>query len=408
MSRKHADSLIVLLISIALTFVMDGLTNEVDTERYSWDFKRYINMAEDGILGNTDLVSPYAYRFLPPLIVRSITTTFGLSTDTGFRIVAYIGTVSQLFSIFLLARTLGFAFRTGIIVLLVMAFSMFNIKFLLFDIYRPDHLAYPLVTLAVYALIRRRIPLLLVTTLVGLQIREFLIIPALVYLVGLWSTWLRERSARIRTQAVLVTGLLFFAVLVPRLLIPVRASSQFVDPLNNPRSLPTLITAPLNIKRDINLVFVTAAYLLPSVLLCTRARGRDIAGRLKPFNALLAVYTGCVLLLAMYGGTDLTRFVSYLFIPQLFVLGHLLEKKVSIVEAAYMLLAVFVFNRIMFQIPIWDLDAYLDCYGGYSDRVNISTLYRCAELLVYIAGAVGLRALIHRGRTRGRTAKPSG
>ncbi len=80
----------------------------------------------------------------------------------------------------------------------------------------------------------------------------------------------------------------------------------------------------------------------------------------------------------------------------------------TILEVAYMLLAVFVFNRIMFQIPIWDLDAYLDCYGGYSDRVNISTLYRCAELLVYIAGAVGLRAIIYRGRTRGGAAEPSG
>lgn len=80
----------------------------------------------------------------------------------------------------------------------------------------------------------------------------------------------------------------------------------------------------------------------------------------------------------------------------------------TILEVAYMLLAVFVFNRIMFQIPIWDLDAYLDYYGGYSDRVNISTLYRCAELLVYIAGAVGLRTIIYRGRTRGGAAEPSG
>src|SRR5690606_5649078 len=133
-------------------------------------------------------------------------------------------------------------------------------------------------------------------------------------------------------------------VIVPRALIPIQGSGQYVDPVHDASTLENLIRAPLSERRDFNIAFNLARYLLPLLLLITPARARAAWAVLAPHRLFLALYTALVLLLTMYGGTDLWRFVSYLFIPQVIVLAVLLRRGVAGVEVIYMLAAVAAYN----------------------------------------------------------------
>ena len=53
-----------------LVAALDRLTNSIDTARFSWDFRYYIDMARRGLV--PPLASPFAYRYLTPLLVRVI------------------------------------------------------------------------------------------------------------------------------------------------------------------------------------------------------------------------------------------------------------------------------------------------------------------------------------------------
>ena len=52
----------------ALVLALDLLTNTLDTARYYWDFALYYDMAERGLIGNDNLIAPFVYRFLTPLL----------------------------------------------------------------------------------------------------------------------------------------------------------------------------------------------------------------------------------------------------------------------------------------------------------------------------------------------------
>lgn len=394
MSKKEV--LAGLLLSALLVAVVGLLTNELDTNEYAWDHNFYIHVAENGFQEGDALLAPYAYRFLGPLCVRSLTSTLGLSTPVAFSVIAYLGTLGQLFSIVLLSKLLGFTFRSTVVVLLTVAFSLFNVKFLLFDVYRPDHLAFPLLVLSMAALVKRRPAIVLIVTVIGLQTREFLLIPGALCLLQLYVTACRERSIKALLQAVFFMAALSAAVVLPRVFIPVVGSVQFIDPVHNPDSLSKLLTTPFKLRRDFNLGFVTVAYMLPLILLTTKSRMVHAMKRARSILSLLVIYGFGVFLLSLYGGTDLGRFAAYLVVPQVIILGYMLEKEIHIVEAAYMLCAVFVFNRIALDIPNADVAAYLDFYGGHASRVNASSYLRIAELAAYSVGAVLLRMLLKR------------
>lgn len=401
---KARHILVGSLLSVGLVVVIGLLTNEFDTDKYVWDAKFYRDMAESGIVVNDDLRAPYAYRFLAPLIVRAIHTTFDLPVSAGFTLVAYLGTIGQLFAVALLARTLKLSFGGSVVVMLSVAFSYYNVKFLLFDVYRPDQLAFPLLLLAVVALIKRRPVLLMVVTVIGLQGREFLIIPGLMYMAQLWCCLRRDRSLKTLLALAAVVIVLWLAVILPRAWITVTGTAQFVDPLNNRYTLVNLIVAPFDALRNVNLVFVTVGYLLPLGLLVTRGRLKGALEKARPLRGMLCVYCLAVFLLAMYGGTDLGRFVAYLLVPQIILVGYIIEQEVSRVEIGYMLVAVFLFNRVMFEVPMANVEAYHDFYGGFNARVNLASYYRFGELLAYLLGAFLLRWILSSGlgRSSGR------
>lgn len=398
--KALAPAYLALLVSVLCAVVIDLFTNPPEFKQMPWDTRYYYLLAERG-LDSHDLIAPYVYRYLNPLLAHSLAGLFNISTYMALKAIAYLGAISQLFTIYLLMRYLGFRLRASLVAMLVTAFSMYNLKFLMFDVYRPDHLAYALMSLAVLALLSRHTVWCLVFSAIGLQTREYLVIPPLILAVFSLVEWWRDRAQKwplLRlVMVILVTGL---AVILPRLLIPVTESTQFVDPSNNPATIMNLIDMPLDLKRDFNLLFTIAAYFLPLLLLARRDRIKSVWTRLsKPIpgmRSFLLIYTGLVFILTLYGGHDLGRYFTYAFIPQVILICYLLDEHIRIEEIIYMFAVVIIFNRLWLPIPIWDFEKYLDFYGGYADRVNLVSLLRVVELLAYMLGALVLRAALRR------------
>ncbi len=399
--RRVARYALVVGACALLVVALDLITNTLNRTYYYWDFALYYDMAEHGLSG-ADLWAPFAYRFLTPLLAGAVADLLAVSTEIGFTVWAYVGAVAQLALVFVLAERFGAQGWRAAVAVAVVALSLYNVRFLLFDVSRPDHLAYPLMVVAVLALFDRRYALCVGASCLGLLAREFLIIPPIILEVVLLREALRGRRAAWRWMLVTFVIVSLF-VIVPRALIPIQGSGQYVDPVNDASTLENLIRAPLSERRDFNIAFNLASYLLPLLLLITPGRARAAWAVLAPHRLFLALYTALVLLLTMYGGTDLWRFVSYLFIPQVIVLAVLLRRGVAGVEVIYMLAAVAAYNRLFSEIPNL-LDPYLDFYGGYDNRVNASTLMRLFELGAYLFGAVLLRGLLRVAQYRARRA----
>ncbi|MFN2120813.1 MAG: hypothetical protein ACK2T0_10505, partial [Anaerolineales bacterium] len=315
--RKGLLAVASTLLAVLLVAGLSLLTNSLDTTRFSWDFRYYIGMAQHPFAPPE--ASPFAYRYATPLLVWGISNASALSTEGAFRAVAYAGAILQLLGVFLfvwwLTRSAGGAY----LALVVTAFSLFNVKFLLFDIYRPDHLAFAFILLQTYFALKRQYWPLLLSTAVAVQVREFNIAPLIAYLFILWSARREEDPARQRARVIqetLVSTLaLILAFGVPRLLIPVAEDYQFASLTRD--GLLRVLLAPFILPRDANFVYSVAAYLLPSLMI---AGGVEAAAALAAIDMstrrYLLAYSGIVLLLSFLGGTDFYRFAAFLFLPQ--------------------------------------------------------------------------------------------
>ncbi len=373
------------VLSVGLIAAIDLLTNTVDTQAFKADFLYYIAMAKYGF--NTPGASPFAYRYVTTLIVHGLILWRGLSVEQGFRLVAFVGAFLQLFGVFLFTNWFTRSIKGAYVALIVTAFSLFNVKYLFFDVYRPDHLAYALILLQTYLAFKRKFVPLLVVTLVASQIREFNLIPLIAYLFAFLRG--QERSKVVREVVVSVAAILA-AVVLPRLLIPVAENFQFAD-LSRDGLLRVLI-APLVLSRDVNYLYTVVAYLLPILML---ARLTDIKLVLQSLSAevryFLIAYVGLVLVFSFLGGTDFFRFATFLFVPQAILLGFLVPRARAL-EITVMLLGVLVFNRIWMPFPAGPSASYLDLYGGFSTRFNWISALRLLECLGFIV----LGALVRR------------
>jgi len=99
----------------------------------------------------------------------------------------------------------------------------------------------------------------------------------------------------------------------------------------------------------------------------------------------------------MYGGSSLPIFVAYSVAVQIVILSILLKHGVHPVELVFVLVVMLMYNKILLNIPLPErsIDAYIDFYGGYASRVNITTLVRFLEMFIYILISKGLRTIIH-------------
>jgi hypothetical protein len=296
----------------------------------------------------------------------------------------------QLVSIFAFTFWYTRSGKGACVALLVTAFSLFNVKFLLFDIFRPDHLAYALIVLQSYWALQGRFYPLLLSTMLGLQIREFDVIPLIAYLFSMvgdpMARGAREGTPNARVAILLSVVGLGMAAGLPRLLIPVSTDFQFAS-LTRDGVLRVLL-APLVLARDANFLYSIVAYLLPSLMLAgISGAGGSMENPSRPTRRYFGAYSGLVLILSFLGGTDFYRFSSYLFLPQaLFV--ALISRDISVAKIGLILAAVAVFNRLWQPFPMSDVGQYLDFYGGFGTRLDTASVWRFAECLILIALAL--------------------
>jgi len=376
---KTRDVAWIIFLSTGIVLGLDFATNSLDTKKYAWDFVYYIALAKDGFDAKP-LASPFAYRYLTPFIVNGISKIANLSIGNGFLVVAWVGALTQLTGIFLFTNWLTKSRKGAYLAMFVTALSLFNVKFLLFDIYRPDHFAYALILLQTYFAFEKKFLPLLITTIIASQIREFNIIPLIAYLIASWRS--EERATNI-SQLFFSALFLLPAIILPRVLIPVTENYQIVG--FSPNGILTAILLPLMPTVDVNFIFSILAYLLPLLFIADIKTIRAALSSLSDIQrGYLYAYTVLVLILSYFGGTDFFRFATFLFLPQILLIGLITPQK-SNLENGLMLAVTFLFNRIWLPFPIWDKDQYLDFYGGFSLRLNWSTLYRFLECLAFIA-----------------------
>jgi hypothetical protein len=382
------------LLSIFLVVCLDLLTNSLDTHRFSWDFRYYIGMAQNGL--RPPLASPFAYRYVTPGLSYFLTHFLGLGIEPAFRIVAYVGAFWQLLGVFLFTRWITRSTWGAYVALVVTALSIYNVKFLLFDVYRPDHLAYALILLQAYFALRRQFLPLFISTLAASQVREFNIIPLLAYLFAAWRVLrqappsLRRNRSFLLEAVVSIVGLAG-AVVLPRLLIPVSENFQFAD--LSQFGLLRIVIAPLVLARDANFLYSLAAYALPVLMLLGfeefRSTWESVRPTARPF---VGAYVGLVVIFSFLGGTDFPRFTSYLFMPLAIFVGTLVQRRRAW-QVGVMLLALFIFNRVWLPFPMADVGTYLDFYGGWADRFNGASLMRLVELLSLVVLGVLVRRI---------------
>ncbi len=399
-AREYSSHLrlwpVVLVAAVLIVGILRAITPEYDVRPYKWDSFYYFDMAARGISGNDHLGAPFAYRVVTPWLASQLAGILRLPLEEGFRILAYAGGVAQLVLAFLLARSVSRSPAAAMVAALVAALSLFNVRFLLFDPYRPDVLGYPLFLAAALALVRGHLTACYLLAAGGLFVREFMIIPLLALLDQVWRTSPEKRVLPIGVWAWLAGLAVVAGLWLPRQLIPVIVNVG--DPAL-PESLRTLLLSPLSLWRDVNMAYTVAAYFLPTLALASVSRLAGAWRELAPYRRIILVYTILVLILAMYGGTDLPRFMAYLVVPQTLLLVGILRQGVHPLEVSLTLVLTAMFNRVfvVFLPSTPSIEFFLDFYSGYADRVNLATLFRGGELIGYLLLVRLVRGWLPRG-----------
>lgn len=377
-ASRTRDLATAALLAIILILALDALTNSIDIEKFNWDFQYYIAIARDGFDAQP-LVSPFAYRYATPLIVKGL-TWLGFSIEGGFRLLAYLGAFLQLVGVFAFTSWFSRSRKAAFLALLVTGFSLFHVKFLLFDVFRPDHFAYAFILLTTWLAFERRFVPLLLVTLAASQFREFTVLPLVAYLCSF--AWMNPNRRAFHVQAALSALGLALVIGLPRLLLPVTEDVQFVNFAGD--GLLRGLLAPFIALRDINFLYSIFSYLLPLLMIASLPQIQAAFRSLKlEVMRFLLVYTGLVLLLSFFGGTDFPRFATFLFLPQIILIGKLSDR-VRNRALVFMLAGVAVFNLLWLPVPLDNMREYRDFYGGYHTQVTTVTIWRIVEMISFL------------------------
>lgn len=389
--RPLAQYAAVGLLAAALVIGLDAVTNSLDISRYAWDFIHYIDMAEHGVAGNPDLVAPYAYRPIPSLLAGAFAEITGRSVHLGFRMIAWAGLWAELVLTFALARQFTRHFWGALAVMLIVSVSTFNVRFYVFDPFRPDPLAFPLLLLGLIGLVCRRDSrawdiVIMATAIIGAGIREFTLIPALLLAARLAADgWRTRRPLEFAELAavLLITGA---ALLVPRLLIPVVRVDSYLDRIEG-----GLFGALTDWRRDLNIIFALLITGLPLCTVLTAGRIRRLQAILRPLHLELGLYALLVIGLTLVGGSDLPRFTAYLIGLVIIALAALIEDGLRPIEIGYTLFATAIFQRPLTPVPMESVEAYQNWHITFYQMINAHTLARMGEWLLWVLGGAGLR-----------------
>lgn len=392
--RRVLDTVLPALVAVLVVAAFENSTNFIDIVRFKWDNVRYLAMA-DRWFAPADMASPFAYRWGTPALARIISDTFSVSTTLGFRVLAWLGAGAQLVAVFWLVREVFSSTKAGWAGFTVTALSVWNVRFLTFDPYRPDPLAYPIIILASLAALKQRWGWVLVLTLLGSPFREFAVVPLLAVLATLMTTKNWQTLRRLILPAVAVLAV---SVVLPRALITVVEDNRqtvtigsFIDDLDY------LIGYP---GRHLNILLGYLSYFVPVLMLATFARLRGVSqGIDRPFRHYLRWYSLLVFALVFMGGTDIHRFVTFMVVPLAIAAGGL-AIRVRPIELIVAFAATFWFNRLVEPIPDVEVLDYKNFWAAYSGLVNLSTLQRFLWAAVCLALGWGTQWLTRRAVRR--------
>lgn len=382
----------VLILAIIWVTVIALTTT---TMPVNWDGFHYMNMALNGVIGNPDLCAPFAYRPGMPLLARYIWKIFSLPLDSAFKLVGYIAAVGTLVASFALTKCFIRDFGKALIPVAIVAFSAHHIKFPIFFFSLVDVAAYPIMVVCILAFVKQKYELCFGLSCIGLFFKEFLIIPLILLILKLAHNFLIARSYRtfFTLSGVIITGSVI--ILVPRLFLPVKLTDQSIDPFNAPNFWEKLLKIPQDKFRNINIVYSLLSYWLPTLLIITPGRFKRLWQELNGLIFYIIIYLGLILLLTLYGGTNVYYFVSYAIGAQIIIIAMLLNQRIHYGEILLMLLVLFLYNKIPWQIPLptQNFEAYIDFYGGWDSRLSPVTYTRMYWICIYLFCAIILRLI---------------
>ena len=391
--------LVAVLVAAVTVLLVGHFTNHFNPE---WDMSYYQDMASNGLIGNHHLVAPFAYRFAVPVLIGSVARTTHRNVADTFQTGAQVMSMVFIVACFVFARVNQGSGRAALFAAVLFALNWYIVKWSLLVGSMMDIYAYPLLLLGLWAVFTRRFYVVLLTSAVGLFVKEFLLLPLIAQEGILIYENYRTDRHKLFGPMTLMGAVVVVCFALPRVLIPVVDSLQEVDP-HQFWKLRRLISYPANPKRWFNIVFAYVMVWLPVLLLFTRSRWRLVRQRLYPHRWAILQFLAFQLMLVMYGGTNIVIYVTYSAPVALLALVILLDSPdLRRWEPFAALAVVILFNREFMPVPLPQngLDRYLDFYGGYSDLVTWRSLGRFAEAFVYTLGFWIVRAIAIRGDRR--------
>jgi hypothetical protein len=301
-SQQTWKSWLALVLAVALTAIVQAVTNASAVGEFS---DPYTVIAETGLTPHPQLVSPCAYRFVSPMLAGGVARAYGVSISDGFFIVSMAASVALLWLTCYLAMRVGASFAGGLTAMAVIALSIGHLKNNLYFNNSMEGVTQVLMIGWCLAMFVRRWIVATVLCVIGLCTRELFLIPSALLCGQIALAWWQTRERTNLVRLAIAGGLTAAAFVLPRLLIPVAASIQLIDPLYDESWFGKLLRVPLNWKRDLNLLVGIASYGLPLLMLVTRERLKLTWNRLQPFHRAGGVYCTLWLVLTLWGGTDL-------------------------------------------------------------------------------------------------------
>lgn len=382
--------LLIFIVAGLFVFIVDTFSIDViDTDHvYPLpDHEGYLAMIEGG--GYTDSIAPFAYRFGYTSIASVISKIGNLSPYDSFKLLTNIAIALEFVLCYALVRLITKEFIIGISLLAILAFSFFNIRYYIFNPMHSDPVGFVFLFACFILIYRDNLLLAGIVAIVGITVREFLVAPlasiAILYLWEYSQTKKWDNIAKILLLVVL-SGLV---VILPRLLIEVDISHTFLD---SPKVLLKVWTNPL---RLMNIFIAFSGQMLPIILLMTAKRWQAIKNAPKKVIIPIIPYSIMVLILALYGGTDASRFMSYLIIPELILLSIMLEEDFNILEVLFVMVAWFAYFPFWQPAPQtkYELMGYI---GPYFHNIRKTSIIRILVMAFSMIGMDYLRRFINR------------
>ena len=389
----------VIVASVALVAILSALTEPMPRPDL-YDGKAYLRMAEGGFYGSFErgVAAPFAYRPAVPWLAQQVSLLLAVPVPTAFQILAAFAAAVNLCLIYGFSRVVGARRGLAGLVALLMALSHFQVRGPLYFYTLIDVETQAVLLVATWALWERQWFPALAISWVGLFFKEWLLVPAGVAWLQMARSCRRSGSVREMVWVLAAAGVTALLFLGPRQWVPVTESFSSLDGIRDLDSLLAVTAAP---KRWANILYAAASFWLPTLMLLTPQRIRGLSRALQGHGFWMGLYAAGVLLLTLFGGTNIMIFVTYSLPLQVIVLSRITKTQLPTAEIVLVVVAIALFNKV--AIPVPELDAtlagrnlWLDFYGGWADRLNETTVMRSLWMLLFIFLANGLRAILGR------------